>query len=256
MTPNNQTGAINLIIGIVVAIALVLGGGYYVYEKTGGDVSINLPPILSYEADETPEVTPKDGPLGPDSQGPSSGEPVACTLEAKICPDGSAVGRTGPNCEFAACPVVEVSVPKTEQLEMTQEEKTAKLFEFLFPEGTTKEWRINNAINVMYPEGGLPKQGAYKVVDLVEEMIENPTIKRDQEDIYKIFMCADDHSPNNKITIDGIDYPLTKIEIIEHVVIDRDIERLGNYWEANSNISAGLSPNYSQEEACDRLFNN
>jgi hypothetical protein len=29
---------------------------------------------------------------------------VACTQEAKICPDGSAVGRTGPNCEFAACP--------------------------------------------------------------------------------------------------------------------------------------------------------
>jgi hypothetical protein len=31
-------------------------------------------------------------------------KPVACTQEAKICPDGSAVGRTGPNCEFAECP--------------------------------------------------------------------------------------------------------------------------------------------------------
>ncbi|MCX6715929.1 MAG: hypothetical protein NT077_02850 [Candidatus Taylorbacteria bacterium] len=31
---------------------------------------------------------------------------VACTAEAKICPDGSAVGRTGPLCEFAACPNV------------------------------------------------------------------------------------------------------------------------------------------------------
>ncbi|MFA5878311.1 MAG: hypothetical protein WC845_03020 [Candidatus Staskawiczbacteria bacterium] len=29
---------------------------------------------------------------------------VACTEEAKICPDGSAVGRIGPNCEFAPCP--------------------------------------------------------------------------------------------------------------------------------------------------------
>jgi hypothetical protein len=28
----------------------------------------------------------------------------ACTEEAKICPDGSAVGRTGPNCEFTPCP--------------------------------------------------------------------------------------------------------------------------------------------------------
>jgi len=31
--------------------------------------------------------------------------PVACTEEAKVCPDGSAVGRTGPNCEFAQCPL-------------------------------------------------------------------------------------------------------------------------------------------------------
>jgi hypothetical protein len=29
---------------------------------------------------------------------------MACTLEAKICPDGSSVGRSGPNCEFVACP--------------------------------------------------------------------------------------------------------------------------------------------------------
>lgn len=28
----------------------------------------------------------------------------ACTEEAKLCPDGSAVGRTWPNCEFAPCP--------------------------------------------------------------------------------------------------------------------------------------------------------
>ncbi|MEZ0225239.1 MAG: hypothetical protein ACAH83_11840 [Alphaproteobacteria bacterium] len=31
-------------------------------------------------------------------------EPVACTMDAKICPDGSGVSRTGPNCEFAPCP--------------------------------------------------------------------------------------------------------------------------------------------------------
>lgn len=35
--------------------------------------------------------------------------PVACTEEAKICADGSAVGRTGPNCEFAACPATATS---------------------------------------------------------------------------------------------------------------------------------------------------
>ena len=31
-------------------------------------------------------------------------QPVACSMIAKLCPDGTAVGRTGPNCEFAACP--------------------------------------------------------------------------------------------------------------------------------------------------------
>ncbi len=29
---------------------------------------------------------------------------AVCTKEAKLCPDGTAVGRIGPNCEFAACP--------------------------------------------------------------------------------------------------------------------------------------------------------
>ena len=35
----------------------------------------------------------------------SGSNPVyTCTMEAKICPDGSAVGRSGPKCEFTACP--------------------------------------------------------------------------------------------------------------------------------------------------------
>ncbi len=38
---------------------------------------------------------------------------IACTLDAKICPDGSAVGRQGPNCEFAACPKPAVNASPT-----------------------------------------------------------------------------------------------------------------------------------------------
>ena len=34
---------------------------------------------------------------------------MACTMEAKLCPDGSSVGRSGPKCEFAACPTAAVS---------------------------------------------------------------------------------------------------------------------------------------------------
>lgn len=32
------------------------------------------------------------------------GETVACTQDAKLCPDGSYVGRVGSQCEFASCP--------------------------------------------------------------------------------------------------------------------------------------------------------
>lgn len=35
---------------------------------------------------------------------PSNKQQVACTLEAKMCPDGTAVGRVGPSCEFTPCP--------------------------------------------------------------------------------------------------------------------------------------------------------
>lgn len=38
------------------------------------------------------------------SLGTRQPEQIACTADAKLCPDGSYVGRTGPNCEFALCP--------------------------------------------------------------------------------------------------------------------------------------------------------
>lgn len=38
------------------------------------------------------------------------GKIKACTQEAKICSDGSSVGRTGPNCEFAPCPTATNSI--------------------------------------------------------------------------------------------------------------------------------------------------
>ena len=31
-------------------------------------------------------------------------EPLACTEEARLCPDGGYVSRTRPNCHFSACP--------------------------------------------------------------------------------------------------------------------------------------------------------
>ncbi|MBI4085461.1 MAG: tryptophan-rich sensory protein [Candidatus Liptonbacteria bacterium] len=38
------------------------------------------------------------------SLNPAQDVQKACTMEAKLCSDGTTVGRSGPRCEFAACP--------------------------------------------------------------------------------------------------------------------------------------------------------
>lgn len=38
---------------------------------------------------------------------------IACTMEAKVCPDGSYVGRVPPSCDFAACPAATSSTATT-----------------------------------------------------------------------------------------------------------------------------------------------
>lgn len=48
----------------------------------------------SSDSGQTPLPTPK-----------GKGDMTICPMDARICPDGrTSVGRTGPNCEFAACP--------------------------------------------------------------------------------------------------------------------------------------------------------
>lgn len=51
-------------------------------------------------------------------------EAVFCTMEAKECPDGSYVGRTGPKCEFSPCPTVDLTA------------ELKKLFSLKYPEYT------------------------------------------------------------------------------------------------------------------------
>ncbi len=65
---NHNKGVVPILIVLIIIGVLAVGGGTYYFLV---------------------KKTPKS---------------VACTQEAKICPDGSAVGRTGPKCEFAPCP--------------------------------------------------------------------------------------------------------------------------------------------------------
>jgi hypothetical protein len=39
------------------------------------------------------------------------GQIIACPVDAKVCPDGTAVGRVGTSCVFPACPPPNVSFP-------------------------------------------------------------------------------------------------------------------------------------------------
>ena len=62
----------------------------------------NLPPEDDSTISEPPRPIGGEGWGVPD--GPMPPDMTACPMDAKLCPDGSAVGRTGPACEFAPCP--------------------------------------------------------------------------------------------------------------------------------------------------------
>jgi len=63
----------------------------------------------------------------------SLSEPVYCTQETKLCPDGSHVGRTGLQCEFAPCPQPspEDTVDEAgENWKTTKDSKTGVTFQY------------------------------------------------------------------------------------------------------------------------------
>jgi branched-chain amino acid transport system substrate-binding protein len=95
----------------------IVGPGYVVYKWSKGKYAERSGTLLATEPAPGTVSTSATGPQSltppensvpmpfPEVIVPSSGEPgKPCTMEAKICPDGSGVGRTGPNCEFAPCP--------------------------------------------------------------------------------------------------------------------------------------------------------
>lgn len=63
----------------------------------------------------------------------------ACTQEAKQCPDGSFVGRTGPNCEFSACPTIKVSPVHSQNPASGLKTYASKYFSFEYPQ----DWYVN-----------------------------------------------------------------------------------------------------------------
>lgn len=83
------------------------------------------------------------------------GQPKVCTLEAKICPDGSSVGRTGPNCEFATCPTQVASATPTPEETVNWKTFSNNDLSFKYPQN----WNLVNA----RIEGSDPKVTIYTV---------------------------------------------------------------------------------------------
>lgn len=67
-------------------------------------------------------------------------KPVVCTADAKICPDGTTVGRTNStNCEFAACPT-----PKPTPKPVSTGPKTYTMAEVQTANSASKCWSVIN----------------------------------------------------------------------------------------------------------------
>jgi hypothetical protein len=99
---------------------------------------------------------------------------IACTMDAKICPDGSSVGRSGPGCEFICPQTVENGkenliklnsvVPNQlifSPLELTGEARGYWYFEASFPISLT------NWDGLIIAEGIATAQGDWMTEDFV-----------------------------------------------------------------------------------------
>jgi hypothetical protein len=121
-TKNLILASLILVIGLVlgVSIASFISGTDY-----GADSQyLSEPPIDTSHSSSTPTSTPpvvipQESPDTPVESG------TACTMDAKLCPDGvTYVGRVAPGCAFAECPL-EDDAP-TAPVVCTPEQKEAE----------------------------------------------------------------------------------------------------------------------------------
>lgn len=97
---------------VAVVVLLIIGAVvlYFNRERVMGLLGRAPSPTPAAETQPIPTSTPDT---------PEFAQQRECTLEAKICPDGTTVGRSGPNCEFAPClsssPIASAETQKTLQ---------------------------------------------------------------------------------------------------------------------------------------------
>lgn len=95
------------------SLGILLGffGGWLVGRRVSGQSIVPVPIedpgtsiFIPYASPSPTSVVPSEpGTIEP-WPAPGDEPGVACTMEAKQCPDGSYVGRQPPSCQFAPCP--------------------------------------------------------------------------------------------------------------------------------------------------------
>ncbi len=99
--------------------------GYLNFEPTGYFGLMTFAAVMNFQSANGISPT---GFVGPITRGkikeiscgkdtvptPKNLEPVMCTMDAKMCSDGSYVSRSGPQCAFAACPNTNTTTPRTD----------------------------------------------------------------------------------------------------------------------------------------------
>jgi hypothetical protein len=97
---NTKRITYELTTGIIIAVGpLRVGNYFYTFEYFGTKEHEENEISTFNQILET--FTPLDSTISPTT---IPDEATMCTMDAKICPDGSSVSRSGPNCEFKACP--------------------------------------------------------------------------------------------------------------------------------------------------------
>lgn len=129
-----------------------------------------------------------------------------CTMEAKICPDGTSVGRTGPACEFSSCAFPNVDIPSVN-------------IAFVLPEGYAEGMGGDGLVRLEKPSanGWPPHTIVVYRYEIPEGKTANDVILENSR-YQPADMQAEDFSRFRDLSVNGRTFRETTIERFEALV--------------------------------------
>lgn len=179
--------------------------------------------VLGYMLGSKPQTPIFAPPLPP----PTPTEAVACTQDAKECPDGSFVGRDPKNnCEFVACPASPTktsqqtdtySLPKNWR-KYTDKESGITIF---YPTTYTPKYNPNRGVGINYSAGSyLLDNKSQKILDFYKL----PYKEGSRREAFYDVMEFDGPSDMSKYTVSATDISLNGKTYLKLI---------SNYWKEN-----------------------